>query len=40
MEPIRDALQTQNTSDIDLRLKEDLDRFKKYVPPPNFHAGR
>ena len=39
MEPIRDALQTQNTSDIDLRLKGDLERFKKYVSSPNFDVG-
>ena len=33
MTPIRDTLQAQNATDIDVRLKEDLERFKQYVPP-------
>ena len=31
MTPIRDTLQAQNATDIDVRLKEDLERFKRYV---------
>jgi hypothetical protein len=32
LDPIQKALENQNALDIDLRLKEDLDRFAQYVP--------
>jgi hypothetical protein len=32
LDPIRKALENQNSVDIDLRLKEDLERFTQYVP--------
>jgi dynactin complex subunit len=32
LDPIRKALENQNSIDIDLSLKEDLERFTQYVP--------
>ena len=32
LDPLRKALENQNATDIDLRLKEDLERFIQYVP--------
>ena len=31
LDPLRKALENQNATDIDLRLKEDLERFIQYV---------
>jgi len=33
MNPIRNALEAQKAKDIDLRLKNDLERFHQYVAP-------